>query len=98
MAVKQKQVAPPSFRSERGRMTTIHSPTPNPNPPRNGEGDRPRTGSGVGGGAAPRSPISDSMLAIDPESPGGPEVLKPVERPVPRPAAGELLIRVEAAG
>jgi putative PIG3 family NAD(P)H quinone oxidoreductase len=38
------------------------------------------------------------MIAIDPESPGGPEVLQPVERPVPRPGAGELLIRVEAAG
>ncbi|QKS01855.1 NAD(P)H-quinone oxidoreductase [Sphingomonas sp. CL5.1] len=38
------------------------------------------------------------MLAIDPESPGGPEVLGPVERPVPRPGAGEVLIRVAAAG
>jgi putative PIG3 family NAD(P)H quinone oxidoreductase len=38
------------------------------------------------------------MLAIDPAAPGGPEVLQPVERPVPRPLAGELLIRVEAAG
>lgn len=38
------------------------------------------------------------MLAIDPESPGGPEVLVPVERPVPRPGAGEVLIRVAAAG
>jgi putative PIG3 family NAD(P)H quinone oxidoreductase len=38
------------------------------------------------------------MVAIDPEHPGGPEVLKLVERPVPRPGAGEVLIRVEAAG
>ncbi|MBO9714672.1 MAG: NAD(P)H-quinone oxidoreductase [Sphingomonas sp.] len=38
------------------------------------------------------------MLAIDPEAPGGPEVLVPVERPVPRPGPGELLIRVAAAG
>lgn len=39
-----------------------------------------------------------TMMAIDPESPGGPEVLVPVERPVPRPGAGEVLIRVAAAG
>jgi putative PIG3 family NAD(P)H quinone oxidoreductase len=38
------------------------------------------------------------MIAIDPEHAGGPEVLKPVERPVPRPGAGEVLIRLEAAG
>jgi putative PIG3 family NAD(P)H quinone oxidoreductase len=38
------------------------------------------------------------MPAIDPASPGGPEVLQPVDRPVPVPAKGEVLIRVEAAG
>ena len=38
------------------------------------------------------------MLAIDPAEPGGPEVLVPVERPVPRPGAGEVLVRVAAAG
>jgi NADPH:quinone reductase len=38
------------------------------------------------------------MLAIDPEQPGGSEVLKPVERPVPQPGPGELLIEVAAAG
>ncbi len=38
------------------------------------------------------------MQAIDPEAPGGPEVLRLVERPVPRPGAGEVLIRVAAAG
>ena len=38
------------------------------------------------------------MIAIDPETPGGPEVLVPVERPVPTPGPGELLIRVAAAG
>ncbi|HEX8380385.1 MAG TPA: NAD(P)H-quinone oxidoreductase [Allosphingosinicella sp.] len=42
--------------------------------------------------------IPDKMVAIDPEAPGGPEVLQPVERPVPRPGPGEVLIRVEAAG
>ncbi|GAO40376.1 putative dehydrogenase/reductase [Sphingomonas changbaiensis NBRC 104936] len=38
------------------------------------------------------------MIAIDPETPGGPEVLKPVERPVPSPGEGEVLIKVAAAG
>jgi NADPH2:quinone reductase len=38
------------------------------------------------------------MIAIDPAEAGGPEVLKPVERPVPQPRPGEYLIRVAAAG
>ena len=44
------------------------------------------------------SQVPETMQAIDPESPGGPEVLRLVERPVPQPAAGEVLIRVAAAG
>ena len=43
-------------------------------------------------------PIPAVMRAIDPSSPGGPEVLTLVERPVPQPAPGEVLIRVAAAG
>jgi putative PIG3 family NAD(P)H quinone oxidoreductase len=38
------------------------------------------------------------MIAIDPVETGGPELLLPVERPVPAPGAGELLVRVAAAG
>lgn len=38
------------------------------------------------------------MIAIDPAAAGGPEVLQAVERPVPTPAAGEVLIKVAAAG
>ncbi len=38
------------------------------------------------------------MIAIEIASPGGPEVLRPAERPKPRPGPGEVLIRVEAAG
>lgn len=38
------------------------------------------------------------MVAIDPAGPGGPEVLAPVERPVPEPGPDEVLIRVAAAG
>lgn len=38
------------------------------------------------------------MKAIDADEPGGPEVLGLVERPVPAPKAGEVLIRVAAAG
>jgi putative PIG3 family NAD(P)H quinone oxidoreductase len=39
-----------------------------------------------------------TMIAIDPAEPGGPEVLRPVERPVPEPGPGEVLIEVAAAG
>ncbi len=42
--------------------------------------------------------IPEMMMAIDPAAPGGPEVLVPVERPVPRPGADEVLVRVRAAG
>ena len=38
------------------------------------------------------------MKAIEITTPGGPEVLKPCERDNPAPGAGELLIRVMAAG
>ena len=37
-------------------------------------------------------------MAIDPEQPGGPEVLALVERPVPQPGPDEVLIQVAAAG
>lgn len=42
--------------------------------------------------------IPGTMIAIDPEVAGGPEVLVPIERPVPQPGPGEVLIRVAAAG
>ncbi len=42
--------------------------------------------------------IPATMQAIDPASPGGPEVLVGVERPVPVPGPGEVLIKVAAAG
>jgi putative PIG3 family NAD(P)H quinone oxidoreductase len=38
------------------------------------------------------------MTAVEIERPGGPEVLVPVHRPVPRPGPGELLIEMAAAG
>ena len=38
------------------------------------------------------------MRAVEISEPGGPDVLKVVERPIPTPAAGEVLIKVEAAG
>ena len=38
------------------------------------------------------------MKAIEISAPGGPEVLRMVDRPTPVPSAGELLVRVEAAG
>jgi NADPH:quinone reductase len=42
--------------------------------------------------------IPSTMVAIDPAEAGGPDVLQPAERPVPRPGPGELLIKVAAAG
>ena len=44
------------------------------------------------------SALPDTMTAIEISSPGGPEVLRPVRRPVPRPARGEVLVAVAAAG
>ncbi len=43
-------------------------------------------------------PIPATMTAITIPVPGGPEALVPGERPVPQPAPGELLVKVEAAG
>ncbi len=43
-------------------------------------------------------PIPDTMRAVAAEGSGGPDVLKIVERPVPRPGEGEILVRVHAAG
>jgi len=42
--------------------------------------------------------LPDTMRAIDPEQPGGPEVLVAVERPVPHPGPDDVLIQVAAAG
>lgn len=42
--------------------------------------------------------VPATMTCIDPAEAGGPEVLQPVERPVPAPGAGEVLIKVAAAG
>ena len=38
------------------------------------------------------------MTAIAIKAPGGPDMLVPEDRPTPRPGAGEILIKVEAAG
>jgi putative PIG3 family NAD(P)H quinone oxidoreductase len=42
--------------------------------------------------------LPQTMTAVEISTPGGPEVLKPVTRPVPTPREGEILIRVRAAG
>ncbi|MGU3497016.1 NAD(P)H-quinone oxidoreductase [Xanthobacteraceae bacterium A53D] len=44
------------------------------------------------------SALPATMTAITIPSPGGPDALVPGERPVPQPAKGELLVKVEAAG
>ncbi len=38
------------------------------------------------------------MKAVEIAQPGGPEVLKPCERPLPQPGQGEVLVKVAAAG
>ena len=42
--------------------------------------------------------LPQEMRAVEISAPGGPEVLVPVTRRVPHPKAGEILIRVHAAG
>lgn len=42
--------------------------------------------------------VPTSMRAIEIAGPGGPDVLRLVARPVPEPRAGEVLVRVAAAG
>ena len=42
--------------------------------------------------------VPATMTAIAISKPGGPEVLVPEQRPVPRPSPGEVLLKVEAAG
>lgn len=44
------------------------------------------------------SSVPAAMTAIAIRAPGGPEVLVPEQRPVPSPAAGEILVKVAAAG
>ena len=39
-----------------------------------------------------------TMRAIEISEPGGPEVLRLAERPIPKPGAGEILIRIAYAG
>jgi len=46
----------------------------------------------------PRTMIPRTMTAVEIREPGAPQVLRAVERPVPQPLAGEVLIRVVAAG
>ena len=42
--------------------------------------------------------LPENMQAIEIAEPGPPDVLRPVTRPIPEPAPGELLIQVNAAG
>ena len=46
----------------------------------------------------PTLAVPSEMTAIEITAPGPPEVLRPVRRATPRPHAGEVLIRVAAAG
>ncbi len=44
------------------------------------------------------SDIPAQMTAIGIKEAGGPEMLEPQQRPVPKPGAGEILVKVRAAG
>ncbi len=44
------------------------------------------------------SALPATMTCVEIKTPGGPEALVPATRPVPRPKAGELLIKVAATG
>jgi len=43
-------------------------------------------------------PLPEQMTVIAIEKPGAPDVLVPERRPLPKPAAGEILVKVAAAG
>ncbi len=42
--------------------------------------------------------LPETMCAVEIKAPGGPEVLVPVLRPLPKPGKGEILVKVVAAG
>ena len=42
--------------------------------------------------------VPETMSAIEISTPGGPEALKPKTLPTPKPAAGQILVKVAAAG
>src|SRR3954470_11008465 len=44
------------------------------------------------------SALPATMMCVEISKPGGPEVLVPATRPVPKPAAGEVLLKVAATG
>ena len=44
------------------------------------------------------SALPATMMCVEIKKPGGPEALVPATRPVPKPAAGEILLKVAATG
>ena len=42
--------------------------------------------------------MPETMTAIEISTPGGPDVLKPKTMPTPKPGAGQILVKVAAAG
>ena len=44
------------------------------------------------------SALPATMMCVEIKKPGGPEALVPATRPVPKPAAGEILLKVAAVG
>ena len=46
----------------------------------------------------PETAVPATMNAVEITEPGGPDVLRPTERPTPKPGANDVLIRIAAAG
>ena len=44
------------------------------------------------------APVPETMTAIEISAPGGPDVLRPKLMPTPKPGAGQMLVKVAAAG
>ena len=44
------------------------------------------------------APVPETMTAIEISEPGGPDVLRPKLMPTPKPGAGQMLVKVAAAG
>ncbi len=62
----------------------------------NGQGSGSQAGAGQPGSDRAERPAT--MNAVEISEPGGPDVLRPVTRPVPVPGSGQMLIHVAAAG
>ena len=84
----------PTPRSDRGSSSQGEPERPTT---KDGRNEPPSRDSGYHRGS--EGPVHTmNMTVVEITEPGGPEVLQPRSRPVPKPASNEVLIRVRAAG